>query len=55
MPREVRRESFEKWLSVNSVCFLHVTRTVQWNTSITDTFGEQCFGHYTEVTFVELS
>ena len=25
----------------------------QWNPSITDTFGEQCFGLYTEVAFVE--
>ncbi len=31
-----------------------VTRsTLQWNPSITDTFGEQCFGLYTEVAFVE--
>ncbi len=27
--------------------------TVQWNLSITNTFGEQCFGLYTEVAFVE--
>ena len=26
---------------------------LQWNLSITDTFGEQCFGLYTEVAFVE--
>ncbi len=26
---------------------------MQWNPSITDTFGEQCFGLYTEVAFVE--
>ena len=26
---------------------------IQWNTSITDTFGEQCFGLYTKVAFVE--
>ena len=26
---------------------------VQWNPSITDTFGEQFFGLYTEVVFVE--
>ncbi len=26
---------------------------IQWNTSITDTFGEQCFGPYIEVAFVE--
>ena len=26
---------------------------VQWNPSITDTFGEQSFGRYTEVAFVE--
>ena len=26
---------------------------LQWNPSITDTFGEQSFGHYTEVAFVE--
>ena len=26
---------------------------LQWNPSITGTFGEQCFGLYTEVAFVE--
>ncbi len=26
---------------------------LQWNPSITDIFGEQCFGLYTEVAFVE--
>ena len=26
---------------------------IQWNPSITDPFGEQCFGLYTEVAFVE--
>ena len=26
---------------------------LQWNPSITDTFGEQSFGRYTEVAFVE--
>ena len=26
---------------------------MQWNPSITDTFGEQSFGRYTEVAFVE--
>ncbi len=25
---------------------------LQWNLSITETFGEQCFGHYTEVALV---
>ena len=29
------------------------TIELQWNPSITDTFGEQCFGLYTEVAFVE--
>ena len=28
--------------------------TCTWNPSITDTFGEQCFGLYTEVAFVEM-
>ncbi len=26
---------------------------IQWKRSIMDTFGEQCFGLYTEVAFVE--
>ena len=32
-------------------CF-HIVH-IQWNPSITDTFGEQSFGRYTEVAFVE--
>ena len=27
--------------------------SIQWNPSITDTFGEQSFGRYTEVAFVD--
>ena len=38
--------------------YVHVRRymvmfIIQWNPSITDTFGEQSFGRYTEVAFVE--
>ena len=42
--------------SINcEVVKVHIqSRTIlQWNPSITDTFGEQCFGLYTEVAFVE--
>ena len=32
---------------------LNIHNVLQWNPSITDTFGEQSFGRYTEVAVVE--
>ncbi len=35
-------------------CMVNIIYSGQWNPSIRDTFGEQCFGLcYTEVAFVE--
>ena len=42
---------YKNYLAMYNNYIVH--NIIQWNPSITDTFGEQSFGRYTEVAFVE--
>ncbi len=53
MPREVQRESAEKWLSVQFAFYMLPRQYSPWMYCVTDTFGEQCFLYIGGLLFFE--